>query len=225
VTVEATCRLYLITPPQLDAAAFSLALAQALEAGDVAAVQLRLKGVSDDEIRTGARLLKPIVQGHGAAFILNDRPDLAAELACDGVHIGQSDATYDEARRLMGEDRIVGVTCHNSRHLAIAAAEAGADYVAFGAFFPSATKAATAVADLALLRWWADLMTVPCVAIGGITPENCAPLVEAGADFLAVSAGVWEHAAGPAAAVAAFTRAIADALPRRPAWIAWPDAI
>jgi thiamine-phosphate pyrophosphorylase len=225
VTVEATCRLYLITPPQLDAAAFSLTLAQALEAGDIAAVQLRLKGVSDDEIRASTRVLKPIVQRHGAAFILNDRPDLAAELGCDGVHIGQSDATYDEARRLMGEDRIVGVTCHNSRHLAIEAAEAGADYVAFGAFFPSATKAVTAVADLALLRWWADLMTVPCVAIGGITPENCAPLVEAGADFLAVSAGVWQYAAGPAAAVAALTRAIADALPRRPAWIAWPGSI
>lgn len=225
MTVEQTCRLYLITPPHLDAAAFSLPLSQALAAGDVAAVQLRLKDASDGEIRAAARVLKPIVQTHGAVFLLNDRPDLAAELGCDGVHIGQSDAPYADARRLMGEERIVGVTCHNSRHLAIEAAEAGADYVAFGAFFPSATKDTQHRADLELLRWWADLMTVPCVAIGGITPENCAPLVEAGADFLAVSASVWQHPQGPAAAVAAFARAIADALPRRRTWTVWPGPL
>ncbi len=138
------------------------------------------------------------------AFILNDRPDLAAELGCDGVHVGQDDASYAEARAAMGPSRIVGVTCHDSRHLAIEAAEAGADYVAFGAFFPTKTKTPKTQADIALLQWWAELMVVPAVAIGGITIANAPALVAAGADFLAVSAGVWEHPDGPEAAVKAF---------------------
>jgi thiamine-phosphate pyrophosphorylase len=200
------CRLYLITPPRLTAAAFSSELAQALDAGDVACVQLRLKDVSDDEIRGTCALLRPIAQSRDVAFILNDRPDLAAELGCDGVHIGQHDSSYADARRLVGKEAIVGVTCHDSRHLAMEAAEAGADYVAFGAFFPTATKQAKTAADPEILGWWSRLMTVPCVAIGGITVDNAARLIEAGADFLAVSAGVWQHPAGPAAAVSAFNR-------------------
>jgi len=148
--------------------------------------------------------LRPIIQAHGAAFILNDRPDLAAELGCDGVHVGQDDASYADARAAMGPSRIVGVTCHDSRHLAVEAAEAGADYVAFGAFFPTRTKEPKTQADIALLNWWSDVMVVPAVAIGGITVANAPALVEAGADFLAVSAGVWEHAEGPEAAVKAF---------------------
>lgn len=141
-------------------------------------------------------------------MLLNDRPDLAFETGCDGVHIGQEDATYAQARKAVG-DGIVGVTCHNSRHLAMEAGEAGADYVAFGAFFPTNTKEAKFSAEPELLEWWSDLMTVPAVAIGGITVDNCRPLVEAGADFLAVSAGVWNHPEGPAAAVKAFNRVMA----------------
>ena len=198
------CRLYLITPPRLEAREFADTLSRALDAGDVASLQLRLKDVSDDDIRRASEILMPIAQKRDVAFILNDRPDLAAELGCDGVHIGQEDAGYAEARRLMGKDRIVGVTCHDSRHLAMEAAEAGADYVAFGAFFPTETKAAKTYAEPELLRWWSEVMVVPCVAIGGITVENAAPLIEAGADFLAVSSGVWNHPDGPAAAVKAF---------------------
>ncbi|MBV9989873.1 MAG: thiamine phosphate synthase [Alphaproteobacteria bacterium] len=198
------CRLYLITPAKLEPRAFAEILTQALDAGDVASLQLRLKEASDDELARAADALMPIAQRAGTAFILNDRPDLAARLGCDGVHVGQEDASYDEARAAMGRDRIVGVTCHNSRDLAFAAGEAGADYVAFGAFFPTATKAVKFTADVELLEWWARFMTVPVVAIGGITLENAAPLVEAGADFLAVSSGVWDHAQGPAAAVKAF---------------------
>ena len=148
-------------------------------------------------------------------MILNDRPDLAARLGCDGVHIGQDDASYAEARRLMGQDRVVGVTCHDSRHLAMEAAEAGADYVAFGAFFDTATKVATSRADLEILELWQEAMTTPCVAIGGVTVDNCRALVAAGADFLAVSAGVWAHPQGPAAAVAAFNDEIAQGLKAR----------
>lgn len=148
--------------------------------------------------------LRPLAQRRGVAFILNDRPDLAFETGCDGVHVGQTDTPYPQARATLGPNSIVGVTCHDSRHLAMEAAEAGADYVAFGAFFPTETKEAPTRADLDLLSWWSELMEVPVVAIGGITIENAPPLIAAGADFLAVSAGVWKHPDGPAAAVAAF---------------------
>lgn len=164
-------------------------------------MQLRLKDVSDSEILQAGEELMPIVQQAGAAFIVNDRPDLARTLGADGVHIGQEDTPYADARALLGPKAIVGVTCHNSRHLAMEAAEAGADYVAFGAFFPTATKDAKTRAEPELLAWWQEMMTAPCVAIGGITVENAPILVEAGADFLAVSSGVWGHPDGPEAAV------------------------
>jgi thiamine-phosphate pyrophosphorylase len=197
------CRLYLISPPRLAPNDFAGVLKDALQGGDVASFQLRLKDAGDDEIRRAADILRPIVQANGTAFLLNDRPDMAAELGCDGVHIGQEDAPYAEARRLL-PNGIVGVTAHDSRHLAMEAAEAGADYVAFGAFFPTATKAPKSRADIELLHWWAQMMVVPVVAIGGITVRNAPALVAAGADFLAVAAGVWEYPDGPQAAVRAF---------------------
>lgn len=144
------------------------------------------------------------------AFILNDRPDLAFETGCDGVHVGQQDAPYRQAREQVGPDAIVGVTCHDSRHLAMVAGEQGADYVAFGAFHPTTTKDAPTRAEPDILSWWSGLMEIPCVAIGGITLDNAPPLVAAGADFLAVSAGVWDHPEGPAAAVQAFDRLFAE---------------
>jgi thiamine-phosphate pyrophosphorylase len=204
------CRLYLITPPRLDdLAAFGRTLAHALDAGDVAALQVRLKDADDGVIAAAVDALSPIAQARGVAVILNDRPDLAAKLGCDGVHIGQDDAPYAEARRLVGKDRMVGVTCHDSRHLAMEAAEAGADYVAFGAFFPTATKEALTRADPEILSIWQETMETPCVAIGGITAATARELARAGADFLAVSAGVWSHAEGPAAAVKAFNAEMA----------------
>jgi thiamine-phosphate pyrophosphorylase len=199
-----SCRLYLITPPKFEPRAFAEELKRALGAGDAASLQLRLKDVSDDEIARAVETLMPVARKHDVAFILNDRPDLAARLGCDGVHIGQQDASYDAARAAMGRERVVGVTCHGSKDLAFDAGEAGADYVAFGAFFPTATKEVQFHADIELLAWWAQFMTVPAVAIGGITVENAPVLVEAGADFIAVSSGVWNHTAGPGAAVKAF---------------------
>jgi thiamine-phosphate pyrophosphorylase len=198
------CRLYLITPPVLEPVSFGETLTRTLGAGDVASLQLRLKDASDDAILRAADVLMPIAQKAGVAFIINDRPDLAARSGADGTHIGQDDMTYAEARALLGSDRIIGVTCHDSRHLAIEAAEAGADYVAFGAFFPTSTKEPKARADSELLQWWSQVMVVPSVAIGGITVINARPLIEAGADFIAVSSGVWDHPDGPAAAVQAF---------------------
>lgn len=201
-----TTRLYLITPPALEPKGFAETLKRALGAGDVASLQLRLKNVSDDEIARAAELLMPVAQKHDVAFILNDRPDLAARLGCDGVHIGQQDASYDEARAAVGPGRIVGVTCHGSRDLAFEAGEAGADYVAFGSFYPTTTKEVQFTADIELLQWWAQSMTVPVVAIGGITVDNARPLIDTGADFIAVSSGVWNYAQGPAAAVKAFNK-------------------
>ena len=211
IAADERTRLYLVTPAALDPTDFRDQLAAALDAGDVAAVQLRLKDIDDDAIRRACDALRPVAQERGVAFLLNDRPDLAAETGCDGVHVGQQDTPYAETRALMGETRIVGVTCHASRDLAMEAAEAGADYVAFGAFFPTTTKVSGHRADLEILRWWSEIMTVPCVAIGGITPENCGPLVAAGADFLAVVSAVWNAPEGPASAVKAFERAIANA--------------
>ena len=177
---------------------------EALAGGDVACLQLRLKEVEDSAIRHATRILQPIAQQRAVAFIMNDRPDLAAELDCDGVHVGEEDMPYAEARRLLGPDRIVGVTCGDSRHRALVAAEAGADYVAFGAFFPSATKAAKHRAHSELLQDWSETTVVPSVAIGGITQENCGPLVAAGADFLAVIGAIWSHPRGPRTAVGEF---------------------
>lgn len=204
-------RLYLITPPAFDPPVFARSLAEALDGGDVACVQLRLKPADDDTVRRAADVLRPIAQECGAAFLINDRADLALACGCDGVHVGQEDTPYDAARRLLGPDRIVGVTCHASRDLALEAAEKGADYVAFGAFFPTPTKIAKGKADPELLHWWSAATTVPCVGIGGITPANCGPLVKAGADFLAVVAAVWDHPQGPGVAVKTFIEAIAAA--------------
>lgn len=212
------CRLYLITPPSLDdLAGFARRLEAALSAGDVAALQVRLKGASEAEITEAVRVLGPIARAHDVALILNDDPSLAARLDCNGVHVGQSDTPYPQARRLMGRDRIVGVTCHDSRHLAMEAAEQGADYVAFGAFFPTSTKAAPTRAEPEVLTLWQESMETPCVAIGGITAENARGLAAAGADFIAVSAGVWSHPAGEAEAVRALNAALAQGLAdRRP---------
>ena len=209
-------RLYLITPPAIDPPAFADRLKAALDAGDVACLQLRLKDIGDDAICRAADILRPITEGRDVAFIMNDRPDLALKTGCDGVHVGQEDAPYDEARRLLGPDRIVGVTCYASRHLAIEAAEKGADYVAFGGFFPSPTKGGRRfTSDPEILSWWSETMTVPSVAIGGITPQNCGPLVASGVDFLAVISAVWDHPDGPASAVRAFLAAIAAAAPEK----------
>ena len=209
-------RLYLITPPVIeDINLFANQFSAALEGGDVACVQVRLKDKAgtpapDDQVKALTQAILPIAHKHDVAVLMNDRPDLAKELGADGAHIGQDDIAYEDARRLLGSDAIIGVTCHDSRHLALEAGEAGADYVAFGAFYPTHTKDPKARANPDLLSWWQEMIELPCVAIGGITVDNAAGLVEAGADFLAVSGGVWNHQDGPRAAVEQFN-AIMDA--------------
>ncbi len=209
--VAEKCRLYLITPPQVALDAFADTLAAALDGGDVACLQLRLKGADDDSLRAASERLMPICHARDVAFIVNDRPDIAKAVGADGAHIGAEDGDVAETRALLGEDAILGVSCYDSRHLAMQAGEAGADYVAFGAFFPTQTKTPRARAEPYLLKWWRQMTIMQSVAIGGITAENCAPLVQAGADFLAVIAAVWDHPEGPAAGVKAINDAIAEA--------------
>lgn len=197
-----TCELYLISPLEVGGG-FPDRLARALETGPVAAFQFRVKGIEEHEAARLAEPLQRICADRDVAFIVNDSISLAKRLGADGVHLGQSDGIVREARERLGRDAQIGVTCHASRHLAMEAGEAGADYVAFGAFFPTTTKVTEHRADPEILTWWQSLFELPCVAIGGITPENCGPLVAAGADFLAVSGAVWN--ADEVAAIRAFS--------------------
>ena len=197
------CQLYLISPPAIDDSFVGL-LAEALDGGKVAAFQLRLKGVDEDAIARAAEPLQKLCAEREVAFIINDSVALAKRLGADGVHLGQGDGDPREARKILGPKVQIGVTCHDSRHLAMEAGEAGADYVAFGAFYPTTTKETHHRPEPSILGWWTALFELPCVAIGGITADNAAPLVEAGADFLAVSSAVWGHIDGPGAGVAAF---------------------
>jgi thiamine-phosphate pyrophosphorylase len=197
------CQLYLVSP--LDVGGdFPERLAAALDAGPIAAFQFRVKGVDQHEAARLAEPLQRLCAARDAAFIVNDSTALARRIGADGVHLGQGDGDPREARALLGPAAQIGVTVHDSRHLAMEAGEAGADYVAFGAFFPSATKETRHRPDPAILGWWSALFEIPCVAIGGINPANGRALVEAGADFLAVCGAVWDHPDGPAAAVKAF---------------------
>jgi len=197
------CQLYLISPPTIDAA-FVDRLGQAFDGGPVAAFQLRLKGLDEAAIARAAEPLQRLCADREVAFIVNDSIALAERLGADGVHLGQDDGDPRDARSRLGPKAQIGVTCRDSRHLAMAAGEAGADYVAFGAFYPTTTKEVSHRPDPSILGWWTTLFELPCVAIGGITPANGGALVQAGADFLAVSSAVWAHEAGPSAGVAAF---------------------
>lgn len=207
-----TCQLYLISPPTIGDD-FVDQLAQAFDGGEVAAFQLRLKGLDDDAIAAAAGPLQALCAEQEVAFIINDSVALAQRLGADGVHLGQGDGDPKEARKLLGPKVQIGVTCHDSRHLAMEAGEAGADYVAFGAFYPTTTKEVTHHAEPSVLGWWTTLFELPCVAIGGVTADNAGPLVAAGADFLAVSGAVWNHPQGPTAGVAAFKDVLASKAP------------
>ncbi len=203
-------RLYLITPSKFDLDTFSAQLKDALEGGDVASVQLRMKESYDEEIIKAARTLMPICHARDVAFIINDRPDIAVKVNADGVHIGQEDQSYKETREMLGDDKIIGVTCKSSKHLAMTAGEQGADYIAFGSFFPTTTKITTSMAKPEILTWWQELFEIPCVAIGGITEDNADIVAKAGADFVAVCAGVWDHEMGAKEAVKKINQVISE---------------
>lgn len=209
------CQLYLISPLDVSGT-FPQRLERALDAsgkgGPVTAFQFRVKGIEQHDAASLAGPLQEICAARDVAFIVNDDIALAKRLKADGVHLGQSDGSPKDAREELGREAQIGVTCHASRHLAMEAGEAGADYVAFGAFFPSVTKQTEHRAEPELLEWWNGIFEIPSVAIGGITPANCAPLIKAGADFLAVSGAVWNPGswAGAGADEAAAVKAFAD---------------
>jgi thiamine-phosphate pyrophosphorylase len=207
------CQLYLISPPAIDTS-FADRLSAAADAGSVAAFQLRLKGPDEHAIARLAEPLQRVCADRDIAFIVNDSMSLAKRLGADGVHLGQEDGDPREARALLGPSAQIGVTCHDSRHLAMEAGEAGADYVAFGSFYPTTTKDVRHHPDPSILGWWTTLFEIPCVAIGGITPDNASPIIEAGADFIAVCGAVWNAAAGEAAAVRAFNEVLKRAADR-----------
>jgi len=210
------CQIYLITPPQIeDLNALCTSLRAALLAAPVACLQIRLKDMNggpaeNSAIIQAAKAIKPICHKYGTLLLINDSPELAKELGADGVHIGQSDMDYFSSRELLGGDAIIGITCHNSKELAFKAASAGADYVAFGAFFETHTKAAKYRANVEILEWWQEAVEIPSVAIGGITVNNAQQVIEAGADFIAISSGVWSHPDGPASAISQFSQLCQD---------------
>lgn len=207
------CQFYLISP--LDVGGdFPERLDAALSAGPVAAFQFRVKGIDQHAAAKLAAPCQEICAARDVAFIINDSVSLAKRLQADGVHLGQGDGDVAEAREALGRDAQIGVTCHNSRHLAMEAAEAGADYVAFGAFYPTETKAVEHMAEIETLKLWSTIMEIPCVAIGGVTPENAMPLIVAGADFIAVSGAVWSDLRGAEAAMADFNAVLASQPPR-----------
>ncbi|PKR53423.1 thiamine phosphate synthase [Thalassospira marina] len=208
---EAQTGLYLLTPAKIDLDTFPALLADVLDTGAVDCVQLRLKDIDDNGIIAAVKKLLPVCSERDIPLILNDRPDLAHKTGCDGVHIGEDDGSYDEARKIMGEEYIVGVSCYDSRHRAMELGEKGADYVAFGAFFPTTTKDPRTWVEPEIIEIWTTFTTVPCVAIGGINADNLAPLVQAGADFVAISGAVWNHPDGAPAGAKAIRAAIAAA--------------
>lgn len=205
------CQIYLITPPVIDdldafLKVLDKTLAAAPQDSPVASLQVRLKTLDDASLIAASQAMKSIAHAHGTLLFINDRPDIAKIVEADGVHIGQGDMDYLSSRQLLGEDAIIGVTCHNSRDLALSAAESGANYVAFGAMFETQTKRAPTQCDMEIVTWWSQFVEIPCVAIGGITVKNAQQLIDAGADFIALSSGVWNYAEGPEAAVVALSK-------------------
>ena len=199
---DPACQIYLITPPVIDDLdAFCEALDKALAAAPVACLQLRLKEVDDSAVIQAGGAMLPICHAHGTLLLVNDRPDIAHKIGADGAHIGQDDMDYFSSRELLGGDAIIGVTCHDSKDLAFKAAQSGADYVAFGAVFETQTKTPKSRVELEIFTWWQEAIEIPSVAIGGITTDNAKLVITAGADFIAVSAGVWQHKDGPADAL------------------------
>lgn len=210
-TAPHPCQLYLLTPPKIDdMERFLKDLEAALSAGPVACLQIRLKNIEDSALIQAGTAITELCHRFGVNVLMNDRPDLVAAIGADGAHIGQDDMDYFSSRELLGGDAIIGVTCHNSKGLAFKAAEAGADYVAFGAFFETSTKTPKARAELEILEWWYEAVEIPSVAIGGITVDNAAAIIEAGADFIAVSAGIWNYKDGPASAVSKLAALCSD---------------
>ena len=201
-------KLYIISPDNININEFSSSLEEVLETGLVACFQLRLKNLNDQELINISKVLKPICNKFDVPFILNDRLDLANKVGADGVHLGEDDSSILDARKLLGPKAIIGASCYNSKHLAMKAAEQGANYVAFGAFFETKTKKAKTKAVMSLIEDWVLISNIPCVAIGGIDSKNCHELIKAGVDFIAVVGAIWNNIDSPRKAILNFKNII-----------------
>jgi len=214
------CQIYAITPPVIEnEAAFLKKLDKTLGAAPknqpVACLQIRLKNLEETALIQLGRSITHIAHKHQTLVLMNDDPVIAKKIGADGAHIGQDDMDYFSSRQLLGKDAIIGVTCHNSKELAFRAANEGADYVAFGAFYETQTKAAKTRADLEILKWWNENIEIPCVAIGGINLSNAQEIISAGADFIALSSGIWDHPQGPEKAIKALSKLCLEHSPPR----------
>ena len=205
---DESCGLYLITPPMIEVGEFKEQLVEALKPGLVKVVQLRLKDVDDQDVIEVGKTLRPICHHFDTTFIVNDRPDLAIKIGADGVHLGEKDSNVKNARVILGSSAIIGVSCYNSKHKAMLASEQGANYVAFGAFHHTKTKVPKYRARLDIIEDWSYISNVACVAIGGLTANNCSNVVSAGADYIAVISAVWNDKEGPMKAVMKFTQVL-----------------
>ncbi len=183
--------IYLISPPKISLDSFEPLLESILQTGKISVFQLRLKECLDDEIIASANILVRLCHKYSIQFILNDRADLAKLVNADGVHIGKEDGSVENARKILGPNKIIGVSCYDSIDRAMEVGEAGADYIAFGAFYPTTTKLNTAKPKIDILEQWTSISVLPCVAIGGINQNNCKPLIKAGADLIAVVSNIW----------------------------------
>jgi len=189
-------QIYLISPPKIILSDFIVSLSNALKTNLVPVFQLRLKDYSPIDVAKIAKQIQKVCKDYNCQLILNDYPNIALDLELDGVHLGEHDAKIAEVRKQVPDYFTIGASCYNSKHRAMQAGEDGANYLAFGAFFPTTTKQIKYYADVELLQWAIELLNLPIVAIGGITADNCANLVKNKADFLAVISFVWQHSLG-----------------------------
>ncbi len=203
---EYLTKIYLITPPKIDENFFFTSLENVLSTKIVSCLQIRLKNVEDKNIIEICKIVRPICDNYKIPLIINDRLDLVKKCDADGVHLGQEDGSIKDARKYLGSNFIIGASCYNSKHIAMEAAENGADYVAFGAFFESKTKVPKVKVKKNIIEDWNFISNIPCVAIGGITPTNCKDLIKAGADHLAVIGSIWNSDKSPEKAIMDFKK-------------------
>ena len=203
---EYLTKIYLITPPKIDEKLFFASLENVLSTKIVSCLQIRLKNVEDKNIIEICKIVRPICDNYKIPLIINDRLDLVKKCDADGVHLGQDDGSIKDARKYLGSNFIIGASCYNSKHIAMKAAENGADYVAFGAFFESKTKIPKVQVKTNIIEDWNFISNIPCVAIGGITPTNCKDLIKAGADHLAVIGSIWNSDKSPEKAIMDFKK-------------------
>ena len=185
--------IYLISPQKIRGSKFYEELEQVLKTNKVKYFQLRLKKISSSNLLKISRKIKKIVKKHNVKLLINDNPFIAKTISADGCHIGQKDMDFKSSRKILGKNKIIGVTCHNSKKLALKAQKNGANYVAFGSFCKSTTKKSALGANLTILRWAQKKINMPTVAIGGINSSNYKKILSNGANFIACSSYIWNN--------------------------------